>query len=899
MGTGNRSDWRHYGAEFLARLEKEQDWLSIEALWRYGGTEDMTALAHAMARSGNSHLSWVLSQALISGRYVSQVPTLPEILCQHAPAVSDRSAATVLERLLNDENPLESAYADKPNLIIAWLMHQPGDLLDDLAVDITLGGHDHSDAPKPKDAAIARIARSPGLGVRVVQRFLSEPERWSTGTTWTRTAGVVGRIGGPRGRADLVRAMMRALVKLPPEEAVQPSRAFVRLIEKHGVDEIASALSGETLANTPGTAATVRALATFKPGKARDDLVELLAGRQATLWSAFRNDVYARWSIEDWSRMLARWAAPGSFLVEAGEVLDEAPQETAVERVRVAVVHRSEPGDYAARVARSVLRPVVLADDDALARIDAAVMAVPWDLVTSEESQEYVEWILLELLDATDICAVIACAYSSGVLPADHAAALTPDDECVSAFSHLDPGPLRGAFAKALHEHHDDDFIRPVLREVIDASNDTFDVIEAVAANDCHLAFETFDEDRWHNLDASQKDRLLELLDKHATLDQAPLLDTIAHDSDGPNAARRARAARCWAGLTPLHSMIPLGILSLLESAVPALNQAFAEVAAKVQPYDEGTLVRLQVKWLSGGKTGAAARAALDNVAQGLVDSLSGLRPPERRAQCPPLLHLLGITAASSTFPTLIAHVGADAVDDNAALRRAAAAAIRAFVNVTRLTGAQLDDLGARLATETDPTASDDLRSALGAADLGDDAAILELYTLAGLTAEVVAATPDELFGTQKPRLLTALKKLRTQKAQGEPGWDGYVEQMDLVGEALVRTVYLRLGPSEPLKKQISTGKHNEPEYGSLVKALDKVAGFSPVSANLQTVHNMRTTRTAAHYPSGGALDENSITQAENALRTAARSILDRLMQDQPVLRAVPTSGADTDQEVS
>jgi hypothetical protein len=58
-----------------------------------------------------------------------------------------------------------------------------------------------------------------------------------------------------------------------------------------------------------------------------------------------------------------------------------------------------------------------------------------------------------------------------------------------------------------------------------------------------------------------------------------------------------------------------------------------------------------------------------------------------------------------------------------------------------------------------DPTASEDVRAALTAADLGDDAAILGLYTLAGLIRADVAVTPDELFGSQKTRLLTALKK--------------------------------------------------------------------------------------------------------------------------------------------
>jgi hypothetical protein len=692
--------------------------------------------------------------------------------------------------------------------------------------------------------------------------------------------------------------MTAALVRLPPEEAVQLSPEFTALMEKHGTSELAIALSGEALPNTPGTAEAVRAVARFKPSKARDDLVEALASCQNALWSAFRGEVYGGWSAEDWGRMLTRWSAPDSNLFEAGEVIDEAPTETNIQRIRVAVVHRSELGDHAARVAQGALKPIVGDDDDPAADVPAVAAAVPWDLLRSEDAENYVDWILQGVLTASDRCAVVMHAFASGQLGAAGTAALVPDEQCVASFGQLEPGRARGEFAVALYERRDEDFIRPILREVIDASNENFDVIDAVADRDSRLAFESFDEPRWHDLDATQKDQLLGLLEAHGTLDEEPLLDTIANDSDGPNAPRRARAARRWAALTSIHSMIPPGILSLLESNQESLIEAFAEIAASVQPRDEGTLVSLQDKWLNGGKTGASARAALDKVAMGIVETLSELRPPERREHCSPLLHLVGITAAPDTFGTLISYVGADAVDDNVALRRAAAAATRAFVNVTRLSGDQLDALGTRLATETDPTATDDLRNALAAADLGDDAAILGLYALAGLDPDAVAPSPDELFGNQKVRLLTALKKMRVQEALGEPGWDGYVEQMDLVGEALVRAAYLRFGPSEKIKKQILADHHNEPDYGTLVKAIGQAAGFGPISANLQTIHNMRTTQTAAHFPSGGALDEGAVTQAENAVRTAAREILDRLLNETPVLRAVPQSG-DADQDVS
>jgi hypothetical protein len=172
---------------------------------------------------------------------------------------------------------------------------------------------------------------------------------------------------------------------------------------------------------------------------------------------------------------------------------------------------------------------------------------------------------------------------------------------------------------------------------------------------------------------------------------------------------------------------------------------------------------------------------------------------------------------------------------------------------------------------------------------MGEDAAVLLLYELAGLGAAEVTATPDELFGEQKPRLLLALKRLVVQRELGEAGWSGYVEQMDLVAEALVRAAYLRFGESEALKSEIRKNS-TKPDYGVLVKALAKAKGFDAPSAHLQSLHDMRSNRTAAHHPNGGPLDDDAVRGAVNALETAARDIIIRLQNDGPLLRAVETA---------
>ena len=774
MAASGTEGWKdQYGIDFLARLEVEQDWPTVQALWRWGSTTDLPALADLMARSGDSALAMLLGFELIAARYASILPILPDVLYQQGPVVGEEVAARVLERIFNEEQPLNATYLEKHHLLMAWLMGQTGELLDDIAIDIALGDHTYSDTAEPRDAAVQRISQDSTLGTRLIQAFTERPERWATGSSWTRTADVISRVGNPKHRADLVRTLTANLLTLSPDEVVQPTSAFEDLIERHGSKELASAFSGEPLPHTPGTVAAVTAVAKFANPTTRDDLVVALAANQPALWTALRQVIYAPWSVEDWTRMLNRWSAPGSTLTDFDEVIDAAPEETAVLRVRVAVLHGTEQEDHGARIAADILRPIADSTNDVEPEFDAVLSATPWDLVVSEERLDYLAWILNQVLIEADFCKVIVAAYCRDLLSADYAAALTPDDECVNAFAHLGAGPKRAAYATALIEHCDTEFIDPILSDVMASSDDIFDLIEVVAIYRTEIAFKAFDEARWHRLSLEARDHLMSLLDRYATTDEADLLDLIAGDSDAANSGRRARAAHRWSELSTLHGDIPSGVFSLLDSARPDLNQAFAKVAMTVQPRDDHTLLRLREKWIQGGKIGEDARTALDAVASGIVETLAPLTGPARRSEGPDLLRILGITAATDSFEALISHVGADAIDDDLGLRRAAASALRTFVDATRLDPDHLAALGAGVASEPDAEASEHLREALAAARMGEDAAVLLLYELAGLAAADVKVTPDELFGEQKPRLLVALKRLLVQRElrRGRVAW--------------------------------------------------------------------------------------------------------------------------------
>jgi len=89
MSSSRREEWNQYGSKFLVFMEENRDWGAIDAIWRYGGANDLTPVAEAMARSGDRRLAWLLAKALTSGRYIMQVPALPRILYQHAPRCSN------------------------------------------------------------------------------------------------------------------------------------------------------------------------------------------------------------------------------------------------------------------------------------------------------------------------------------------------------------------------------------------------------------------------------------------------------------------------------------------------------------------------------------------------------------------------------------------------------------------------------------------------------------------------------------------------------------------------------------------------------------------------------------------------------------------------------------------
>jgi hypothetical protein len=881
-----------YGLEYLEVLVASADWRSVEVLWRWGAG-DLPAVASAIATSGNGQLVNLLGFEIAAARFSDRLPGLPDLLLEHELVVSEHVALQIFDRLLDVETPLAPAYLPKAHILFAWLMRQTPARIDDVALAIALRDHPQATNPEVSAGAIDRIGRTSELSTRLVDELSRQSEHWSTGTSWNHAAELVGRTNArAKGRAEIVRALTWSLLQLPATEAASPTRHFVVMMERHAARVLVAAFDGPSLPNSNGVASAIHAVVRFKQQSIRDDLFGSLAAHQLDLWSAHRSTIQATWATDDWLRMLKRWCSPSSKLGDASGVLADVPLELDYVVVRVALAQGETAGDATAKAASAALRRFTLSmGEEPESRVEAAFEAAPWDIVATDYDAQYLGWILKDSLSSEVCGAVVRRAFEGDALSPHHAAEMIPDDRFDEILSVLTPGTRRAGLATALYEDCSADFVRPIMAKFAASYDDGFDVIDVIAARDQRTAFESFDLARWHGLDASARDQLISLLQRFGTLDETSLLDMIAADSDGSNSERRAKAASRWAELAPLHGDIPTGVFSLLDSARPDLNHTFAEVAEAVQPRDESTLLRLRQKWLSSGKIGEAARSALDTVAAGIVSGLGSLNGPRRRAEGPNLLRLLGVSGSHGSFDCLVSHVGAHAIDDDLALRRAAASALRTYVDATSLNERELGALGTVAATEPDSEASDHLREALAAASMGEDAAILVLFDLAGIDYSAVNGTPDLLFGDQKSRILASLKRLVVQRELGQPGWAGYVEQMDLVAEGMVRAAYLQFGDSEGLKNDIR-GNSSKPDYGSLVKAFAKAKGFDGTSAHLQALHDMRSTRTNAHHSSGGDLDADAVGGALNSLETAAREIITRLQNNGPLLRAVPSAGA-------
>ena len=118
------SSWQNkYGLGYLEVLVANEDWRSVEALWRWGAG-DLPAIASAMATSGSGTLVNLLGTEIAASQFGDRLPSLPELLQEHEVVVSEQVALQVFDRLLDVETPLAPAYLPKAHILFAWLMRQ-------------------------------------------------------------------------------------------------------------------------------------------------------------------------------------------------------------------------------------------------------------------------------------------------------------------------------------------------------------------------------------------------------------------------------------------------------------------------------------------------------------------------------------------------------------------------------------------------------------------------------------------------------------------------------------------------------------------------------------------------------------------------------------------------------
>src|SRR6266542_1867600 len=215
----------------------------------------------------------------------------------------------------------------------------------------------------------------------------------------------------------------------------------------------------------------------------------------------------------------------------------------------------------------------------------------------------------------------------------------------------------------------------------------------------------------WPQLTAEQKEELVGLLEEHGDVESIEALSAIIRDDHRENAKRRGRAARRISELLEPGATLPEPVLHLLNSNLHDLRSAAVEAIARVKPRQPELIGRLHDVVAGRGAAGKAAADALDALSDEFVAEF------------------------------------ADATD-NAALHRAAGAAIRAAAD--RIDEVSADDQEALVALidgeqqETDVGARDDLSAALARLQLGEDAALKVLYDEIGITPKI---EPDRLFG--------------------------------------------------------------------------------------------------------------------------------------------------------
>lgn len=834
------------GDALLHRLVEQRDLRALEVLWRLGDPGVAARIAPHVLEIDVPELSGLVVEEILSPGFDEPLPTaVVQELERHRPRLSRDVATRLVERLQAEDEPLLAAYENARYLLEAWVVEQEGTVGADFALAVVRGETRMASHARVRDVAFRRCTRSRRLlgtaGAALVSELNNEPSpsAWEKASAMVQAAAETG--SPPTSLHDLATELLVSAPAHAPENDLPHSiKAFA---VGDGRETLRTLIVSEPMQPTQGAQAVISAIEDVEPVRDRHQLFALGLHHQPQLWNVLGSGL-AAWDQVEWRGRLRALADTARFdPAPVRDLIKHAPVSTSADIIEFAMSQADGSEAEVLGLAATRLRERFAAFDDNTSAAER-LGCVRWPRARETGRIELLSSVLRGALDEEELTALVVEAFRSRKIAVSTAAVLLPTGRSLDALGLLEHGDARARLARALADARPDELGPAVER--LQTEGFSFDLAVAIAEKDPAAAFAGADQ-AYPSLSSSERDTLVELLERHGGLEQGPAVDAVMADDRQGTAGRRQRVARRVAELTEPRAALPAWMLKLLGSGNADLRTEAIRSFERVKPRDPEVIRELRKLAVSGGVPGDLSRAALDSIAE---DILGELGDDSTKEEARSLLPLLGATGSPHGLPTLFSFVGPDPRWDDEDLRRLAAAAVadiagsRAEIPLeeqTRLVGL-VEGAGA----EIDPSASESLKLALSRIQLGEDDALRVLYD--EFLPKPPQTHPDELFGGEKETLLRHVDLYEKAKAAGASGHGRQLAQLDILAASLARAAYLQYGTSEPLKAQIRASRKQE-EYGNLIGSIGNVPKMRSIKAELEVIRNLRSEKSMEAHP--------------------------------------------------
>jgi hypothetical protein len=861
------------GGELVAALAECGEGAILEALWRLDVESVRVRLVPQFADSEMIHLSdLVVREVLDPNPSAAVCGALMTVLDDHLIEISTAANHELATRLV-DRTPFNIAVIEDDRAILEQqvLSAEDDDSLE-FALVVLRNETARADDDAVRESAFDRLKLDSGCLKSEALNLAEALVSGDCSSTWgdaCRAAAVMAECDAANEESQaLAAAMVRACPSTCPSEILVT--AVGDFIREHGLIDLRQAIEGESLPDSPGSRALLRTVEGVNDGRSRLSLFVAACTCQAGVYARVIGDLEGTWTPAEWDRRLgslsrSRRPVPRHISVS---LLQQAPPTAMAASVRLAVKQPcvdEEPTliREASENVRAWLENEVADDDDALLELSKAFY---WPENASSEVMARIGEVVSAVCPGKE-WEVIVPAFLSSAISVDSAVSLLPPGQYEMSLEALGPSEDRLKLCQGLAER-DPDLVCEIVRNM-QGESFSLDLCEACAPTCPDAAFVGGDR-AWGKMTESVKDTYVHLLCVHGTSEQLPLLSRVVADSKRRNTGRRCQATLRVSELTPKGGEVCASVLDLLDTGVPELMRAATEAIGAVCPTDASTLRKLRQAVSNGGVPADSADQAFAAVEDSLLALLEAEPETAERAR---ILEGIGVCGSKRGVLRLLDHVGPAAEDTHLLARMAAAKALAENSLYDELSVDALERLARLLdgkAQETHIEVRESLSMACVRANLGEDAALAELYNLIGLTPR---GSADELFGKEKESLVRQLTLLAQEEKRGPAGWGAWLAILDTVAERLVRAVYVHVGVSQPLQDRIRRGVRGEPDYGELLQSLSSVPTLVKVKPFLETVHSLRCTDTEITHP-GERPKEETVAAAKTPFQKAAKQIV-------------------------